>query len=398
MLDDYIKELIASNNRVIIPNFGAFLLRATSKNKNKKELSEKIEDIYFSPFLKFNDELLVNHIVEKEGDDQSGAMDKINQYIKTIEQQVKEEGSYTIEELGDFYMDDQGKVQFKVHGNARRETPAGKKEPGKSEESPSAKTINEKAAEGKKTSSGDQGEKKEPAGKPEPATPKAGSATSGKSTTQAGTGPAKGKKSHTPPPPPKDKSKKTKERPDSGSNRGLILSVAIGVPIAVIFIWAMLNFDTVQDLFRKDSQQIDIPQQTEAPSDNSSMDKAGSESPSETQSGTSTGSSKRSSGEPSESPQAADRQSGSQQQTAGQQQTLTAGKKYYLVAGSFQKKENAVNFREKLMDQGYNAEMVGKRNGMHAVSYASFQNKSKAQNELRRLREEEGLTAWLLYH
>ncbi|MBS3806061.1 MAG: SPOR domain-containing protein [Bacteroidales bacterium] len=398
MLDDYIKELIASNNRVIIPNFGAFLLRATSKNKNKKELSEKIEDIYFSPFLKFNDELLVNHIVQKEGDDQSGAMDKINQYIKTIEQQVKEEGSYTIEKLGDFYMDDQGKVQFKVHGNARRETPAGKKEPGESEESPSAKTINEKAAEGKKTSSGDQGEKKEPAGKPEPATPKADSAKSGKSTTQPGTGASKGKKSHTPPPPPKDKSKKTKERSDSGTNRGLILSVAIGVPIAVIFIWAMLNFDTVQDLFRKDSQQIDTPQQTEAPSENSSMDKAGSESPSETQSETSTGSSKRSSGEPSESPKAADRQSGSQQQTAGQQQTLTAGKKYYLVAGSFQKKENAVNFREKLMDQGYNAEMVGERNGMHAVSYASFQNKSKAQSELRRLREEEGLTAWLLYH
>src|SRR6056297_3595353 len=174
MLDDYIKELIASNNRVIIPNFGAFLLRATSKNKNKKELSEKLEDIYFSPFLKFNDELLVNHIIRQEGDDQSGAMDKINQYIKTIEQQVKEEGSYTIENLGDFYMDDQGKIQFKVHGNARPEKPSDKQAPDK--EAQSARTINEKAAEGQQASSEGKSEKKEPAGKTEPETQKTSSA------------------------------------------------------------------------------------------------------------------------------------------------------------------------------------------------------------------------------
>src|SRR6056297_1862265 len=123
MLDEYIKELIASNNRVIIPNFGAFLLRATSKNKNKKELSAKINDIYFSPFLKFNDELLMNHVIKKENLTQREAMDMITKYINTIENSVKENGAYQIAGFGQFYMDNQGKIQFKVQPSAQKEEP-----------------------------------------------------------------------------------------------------------------------------------------------------------------------------------------------------------------------------------------------------------------------------------
>src|SRR6056297_2512331 len=150
MLDDYIKELIASNNRVIIPNFGAFLLRATSKNKNKKELSEKLEDIYFSPFLKFNDELLVNHIIKQEGGDTQGAMNKINEYIRNIEEKVEKDGVYTIEELGEFHMDDQGKVQFKVYSSSEaQESPRAPKAAPPKESKNAAKTINEKAAQEK---------------------------------------------------------------------------------------------------------------------------------------------------------------------------------------------------------------------------------------------------------
>ena len=55
MIATYIQELLANNNRVIVPNYGAFLVRATSKSKDAKTLEEKLLDIYFSPFLKFND-------------------------------------------------------------------------------------------------------------------------------------------------------------------------------------------------------------------------------------------------------------------------------------------------------------------------------------------------------
>jgi cell division septation protein DedD/nucleoid DNA-binding protein len=459
MLDDYIKELIATNNRVIIPNFGAFLLRATSKNKNKKALEDKIEDIYFSPFLKFNDELLVNHIIQKEGGDQTGAMEKVKEYIKTIEGQVKDQGSYTIEDLGNFYMDDQGKIQFKIRQGAEKgaeeaatgpeKTTTEEEQPDKQQkESPPSKTVNEKAGGGKKTvgssANGKMSEAKKP--KQETSAPdnKAESQqassrasqpqdkTSQKQATGARTG-SQGKSragstsrsagkaasktsgspagSKSPPPPP---SKSAGDKSGSGGNRGLILSIAIGVPVAVVFIWAMLNFDTVQDLFRKDSNQMNLTEQQAQKSSmggqQPSADKKAADRQAQ-QKKTSQQAAGQKSGQKAEKQtpgRSATKQGGTEQQAsapqtqkqqdARQSQAASTGKKYYLVAGSFKKRQNAVDFRKKLLEQGYNSEMIGERDGMHAVSYASFREKSKAQAELRRLRQEKGLTTWLLYY
>ena len=183
------------------------------------------------------------------------------------------------------------------------------------------------------------------------------------------------------------------------SNKGLILSVVIGVPIAVIFVWAMLNFDTVQSLFTNDEPRMSVTE---------TMDK-NKEQPSDQQEGQGGKPSEQSSGRESEQGtdqmqnQAQNQQNAqAEQQTAsGQQQQInqaSGGKKYYIVAGSFKKKQNAVNFHQNLLNKGYDSEMIGERDGMHAVSYASFQNKSRAKRELQRLRNEEGVQAWLLYY
>jgi len=389
MLDEYIKELIANNNRVIIPNFGAFLLRATSKNKNKKNLSEKIDDIYFSPFLKFNDELLVNHIIKTEGGDTQGAMNKINEYIRTIEEKVESDGVYRIEGLGEFHMDEQGKVQFKVYSSqdSQESSTAPKAAPPK-ESGPAATTINEKAGKEKEPQK-EPPQKKTTAPKASTSTPPSASkeqqAKKPAASRQAGTG--------SPSPPPSG-GRKTAQKSGKGTNRGLVLSIAIGVPVAVVFIWAMLNFDTVQDLFKKDNGQTDMASARQEQT-------------------TPAGKDKKQAGESTEAPEEQQTAGASQQQPAAQetaeqpeprsqarqQASSTASeKKFYIVAGSFKKRENAQSFRKKLVDQGYDAEMIGERNGMHAVSYASFQNKSQAQAELRRLRNQKELSAWLLYY
>lgn len=479
MLDDYIKELIATNNRVIIPNFGAFLLRATSKNKNKKALEDKIEDIYFSPFLKFNDELLVNHIIQKEGGDQTGAMEKVKEYIKNIEGQVKEQGSYTIEDLGNFYMDEQGKIQFKIHQGAEKaadkdidkgadkgpgkgadkgaekaaagpqKTTTEEEQPDKQQkQSPPSKTVNEKAAGGKKTVGSSANNKMSESKKPKQETSApdnkaesqqassgtsqpqdktrqkqaTGDRTSSQGKSRAGsTSRSAGKAAYktsgsragakTPPPPP---SKSTAEKSGSGGNRGLILSIAIGVPVAVVFIWAMLNFDTVQDLFRKDSNRMNLTEQQaqkssmggqqpsaekkaadrQAQQKKASQKAAGQRSGQKVEKQTSDRSATKEGG----TEQQASASQTQKQQAARQGQAASTGKKYYLVAGSFKKRQNAVDFRKKLLEQGYDSEMIGERDGMHAVSYASFRDKGKAQAELRRLRQEKGLTTWLLYY
>ena len=407
MLDEYIKELIATNNRVIIPNFGAFLLRATSKNKNKKNLSDKIDDIYFSPFLKFNDELLVNHIIKQEGGDTQGAMNKINEYIRNIEEKVEKDGVYTIEELGEFHMDDQGKVQFKVYSSSEaQESPRAPKAAPPKESKNAAKTINEKAAQEKepaqektrspKASSTPSSSSKEQQGKASSTPSSASMEQQGKASgTSPSAGTSKGKppRAKTPPPPPSG-GKKTTAKPEKGNNRGLVLSIAIGVPIAVIFIWAMLNFDTVQDLFSKDNGQKDMakaPQEQTTPSGKDTKEQR------ESKQGTQKQQTAASSQQQSDARESAE-QSEPQREVRQQTASPAPEKKYYIVAGSFKKRENAENFRKKLVDKGYDAEMIGERNGMHAVSYASFQNKSQAQTELQRLRNQEELSAWLLYY
>ncbi|MFP4041292.1 MAG: SPOR domain-containing protein [Bacteroidales bacterium] len=385
MIDEYIKELIATNNRVIIPNFGAFLLRATSKNKNKKDLASKVDDIYFSPFLKFNDELLVNHIIQKEGTDQQKALEKINQYIKQIEEKVKKDGIYTIEGLGEFTQDNMGKIQFNVvtetpkTSKAKEEKPTTKKTAEKKKTPP--KTIHEKASASKKTtpkSSAEKKEEKEEEVKKEEE----------KKTTPPQ---SKGKAQKMPPPkPPKPPKEKTGSK--SGSNKGLVLSIAIGLPIVVLFIWAMLNFDSVQKLFDGKDKQVTEQVEKEQPAkEDEGRDEEG-EAREEKE-----GETEKSREE--QEKETEDKIIEEKKKEAEEQQTASTGeKKFHIVAGSFEKRQNAIDYRDKLREQGFNAELIGERNGMHAVSYASFSNKAEATKEMNRIKNEEDLQAWLLYY
>ncbi len=399
MLNEYIKELIASNNRVIIPNFGAFLLRATSKNKNKKDLASKIEDIYFSPFLKFNDELLVNHIMKKENLDQKASLEKINEYIKTIEDSVKKEGVFTIEGLGEFYQDAQGKIQFKVNPKGDKEeapqqkeqkeekkTKETKAQPTKKEtketDKTAQKTVHEKAS-ATKAAGGKQQEQKSTQKQPEQSKEKQKAATT-QASQQKTASQAKSASA----------TKQTSEK--KKTHKGLVLSIAIGVPVAAIFIWAMLNFDTVNSLFSKDGDDKQKQQVAEKVDKASDQEKDKKEQKGEQKDkADQTGDKKQKDAKEQSDKQVDKDKTRAREKT--QATTGTKSKKFYIVAGSFRKKQNAINFRKKLQEEGYNSELIGERNGMHAVSYDSFQSKAKAQAELSVYRKK-GIKAWLLYY
>jgi len=396
MLNDYIKELIASNNRVIIPNFGAFLLRATSKNKNKKELSEKIQDIYFSPFLKFNDELLVNHIIKKENTNQKEAMDKIGEYVKGIENSVKKDGVYKIEGLGEFYQDDQGKIQFKVASDEAKEEEKPKAASSSAKKTTQAKkssTVNEKAA-GKKKETTASEKKEEPAKSSADKTQKAQEKPKeekkpprkepvSKATARKG--------AQTPPPKKPSAAKTTSGGKKGGGNKGLVLAIVIGVPVAALFVWAMLNFDTVEKIFSgKETKTEQIAEKT----------KSGKEKKAEE-------TEKKKEKEKQEKKVDKSKEKTTQQETTKPkkqepkktqvQKASKGAKKFYIVAGSFRNLEYAKKFNQDLINQGYNSELIGERNGMHAVSYNSYKNKSQAVKELQEMRDK-GLQVWLLYY
>src|SRR6056297_399844 len=396
MLNDYIKELIASNNRVIIPNFGAFLLRATSKNKNKKELSEKIQDIYFSPFLKFNDELLVNHIIKKENTNQKEAMDKIGEYVKGIENSVKKDGVYKIEGLGEFYQDDQGKIQFKVASDEAKEEEKPKAASSSAKKTTQAKkssTVNEKAA-GKKKETTASEKKEEPAKSSADKTQKAQEKPKeekkpprkepvSKATARKG--------AQTPPPKKPSAAKTTSGGKKGGGNKGLVLAIVIGVPVAALFVWAMLNFDTVEKIFSgKETKTEQIAEKTKSGKEKKAEETEKKQEKEKQE--------KKADKSKEKTTQLETTKPKKQKPEKTQVQKANKGtKKFYIVAGSFRNLEYAKKFNQDLINQGYNSELIGERNGMHAVSYNSYKNKSQAVKELQEMRDK-GLQVWLLYY
>ncbi|WP_430810573.1 MULTISPECIES: SPOR domain-containing protein [unclassified Carboxylicivirga] len=75
--------------------------------------------------------------------------------------------------------------------------------------------------------------------------------------------------------------------------------------------------------------------------------------------------------------------------------------KYFLIAGSFSKRHNADVFMEKLINDGYNAEIIERRNGPNEeffkVSYKAFHDKTEALAELQIARNTAGSeNVWLL--
>ena len=100
-MEQYILELIKDNNRVIIPNFGAFIVA-----------KEKGFTILFNNFLSFNDGLLVEHVMKKEDVDKLEATDRVNHFVEKINKTLDTTGTYKLEGLGEFTKDSTGILRF----------------------------------------------------------------------------------------------------------------------------------------------------------------------------------------------------------------------------------------------------------------------------------------------
>lgn len=385
MIATYIQELLATNNRVIVPNFGAFLVRATSKSKDANTLEEKLKDIYFSPFLKFNDELLEKYIIKKENTTKEQAAEKIKQFIESIKNELDDEKPFEIKDFGKFIVDKQGKVQFiTVAKEKEEETPKEEKKPTDStvKEEPKTtkkppvaqKTAATKAAQEKEEIKKEP-EKKEEVKKEEPK--KESKLEEFKPEKEEPAKPV------TPKTEPKVASYKKKKEP---LNKSLVWTVAIGVPIAVLFVFALINIDKIGAIFSKDTkkEKTEITQKKKADTKKETSAKAEANKIKAEQ---------KTTGE--------DKTQAGKKVAAAKQETKPAApaqKKYYIIAGSFKNEKYALSFLEDLKKQGYNAEKLAERNGMHAVSYNSFTDKRKALAEYRYLTQEKELQAWILYY
>lgn len=114
MKTEYIYELLRDNSRVIIPDFGAFLL--------KEKYASSIDgggfmQISFNDFLKFNDGLLVEYVARHERIDKIEAELQIKEFVSKIKYDLINTGFFAFVNMGELYYDEKGNLKFRQNEN-----------------------------------------------------------------------------------------------------------------------------------------------------------------------------------------------------------------------------------------------------------------------------------------
>lgn len=390
MIDKYIAELLKTNTRVIVPDFGAFMVKASSGSTEKQ--------VTFNDFLKYNDGLLINHIAKKESIVKEEAQKKVKAFVEEIQKELKANKPFKVADLGYLYKDPRGSVRFKM-GDTK---PGDEKEPDKSQAAKSTQaktsvTLDEKDKAAPQKKPEEKVEKKtEPVSKKEPAKAPEGKTLNEKlsdkkdTKTQVKSGSPESKKPTGTAPQskpggtkvPPGKKPATAQKPKKSSNSSvIIITAAIVVVIGAGAVIAYLNWDPLKDWFQtsilgeEETKEV-VVDSAAIKAKQARMDSL-----------------KRVQARKDSIEQA--RQDSIQK--AEEIKKQKAQKKYYLVAGSFKNKKYADMFVEKLNNEGYNSEVFMERRGFYRVSYNSYVERQKAFNEYRRMKNQD-IQVWVLRH
>ncbi|PLX22691.1 MAG: hypothetical protein C0599_05790 [Salinivirgaceae bacterium] len=391
MIDKYIAELLKTNTRVIVPDFGAFMVKAAAGSSDKQ--------ISFNDFLKYNDGLLVGHIAKADSISKDEALKKVKAFVEDIQKELKANKPFKVEGLGYLFKDPRGSVKFKsgdekpaeekapetktaaakepvkpkteVKLDEKPAAPAAKKTEDKAKKAPEAKAAAPKAAAGdaktlnEKLSDNKKGQA-QPTAKDAKTQVKAGVPDAKKVTGAATPGAKKPVQSQK----PKKKSSAT----------GIIVVAAIVVVLGAGAFLAYLNWDTVKTWLPESLFGKDEPKEVVVDKEALKKEQARKDSLRKVQ-----------------MIQDSIAQAKQDSIKKAEELKMKNQKKYYLVAGSFKTKKYAEKFVTKLNSDGYNAEIFMERHGFYRVSYNSFVDRQQAFNEYRRLKNQ-NIQVWVLRH
>jgi nucleoid DNA-binding protein len=389
-MEKHILNLLNTNLRVIIPDFGAFIIR------QKEPLV-----LVFNEFLRYNDGLLIDFVAKTENIEKEMARHQVNEFkdnlIKILEtgREVKLSGIGTLRKSG------ADKIEFVQAGREAPRKPA-KKAEDKAAEANAAEIsvpleITEDAAKAdippeagvKSEITGESGKVMEKSiEKPIEKLPEDKPKTNGTGKRPATpTEPASRPKTmERPVPRPPVVKPPVKGNNEKNKQQQLIWIVLIIIVIALINGWFIFN-DEIRGFLhigKKASTYADTLGQmltTDTLGQSLTMDSA-----------------------------AAFQELNEEDFTEGEETIekmpvepasgkVTAGlNRFYIVAGCFREEANADAMVKKLNQQGYKAEKFGTVGNLFAVSYASFPTKEQALQELERIRKEVDAEAWLRYY
>src|SRR5512145_81608 len=104
-MDKKIINLLNNNLRVIIPEFGAFIIR-----------QQEPRIIVFNELLNGDDRILLENIMKTEGVEEEIAKQLLTDYVSNVQKAINSGKSFTIEGLGSIRKEINGRIQFIQEG------------------------------------------------------------------------------------------------------------------------------------------------------------------------------------------------------------------------------------------------------------------------------------------
>ena len=113
-ISQHIKNLLLTNERVILGGFGAFDSKhiPAQINKETKTMTPPYKVVVFNPEYTQDEGLLVQHLAEKEGISDDSAKEQISEYVKTIKTRLNSGEKVLFPELGELTKTADGSYEF----------------------------------------------------------------------------------------------------------------------------------------------------------------------------------------------------------------------------------------------------------------------------------------------
>jgi len=361
-MEQYLLELIRENNRVILPDFGAFIVSRDAGTT-----------VLFNNFLTFNDGLVINHLGDREGIDPIEASKRVSDFVDKIKKELDEKGEYTLQKIGSFVKDQNGILRFTqdpsitdliLEGQDEREKPSD--DIGLLDldsESDTSKPKEERTVLPPK-------EELEPSVKKEESLlnieeRKVKSEVS--------------KKSQVPPPKvPKSNSAKgnssseVKQEKKRGGWNWLVILLVILIPVALLLYYFLVIKD------KEGLKENEIPAQTNLT--DTLTTNAGADS---------TAAILQNEEMLQEQQEAAQKEEEVKQKAAD-------GPRHHIIVGGFKSEDNAYKLVQKLKQKGYSDAFVFKYNNLFTVSAASYKSLNEAYKAQEMFLQKERLENWIL--
>lgn len=113
-LNPFIKELLFSNDCVILPGFGGFIGNYTPARIDRESHTfyPPVKSISFNSRLSHNDGLLIGKISEKKDMGYSDARNRVEAYIRELRDKLEKGERVHLDDIGHFQLNGEGGVQF----------------------------------------------------------------------------------------------------------------------------------------------------------------------------------------------------------------------------------------------------------------------------------------------